>query len=104
MAQNLLSSKLTSCLMYSVEISGYANRSSLQLPILRFLKKLFLLHPFHPTVIIQDVNIPSILALVAKMFLKWLAKVSSMDHDRLPYKCMSRQVDLSPAVHYECSG
>ena len=94
-ANTLTAAKVTSTLLHAAEIWALDHINILQLPILRFHKKLFhlpLSTPHH--IICQEFPIPSMEAIVHSRSLSWLGKVALMSADRIPRICVDHQVDL----------
>lgn len=93
MVSTLASTKIISVLMHGAEIWGLGLHHSLQLPVLRFLKRLLFLHRSTPNHILNtEFGIPPIKAQIEGRALSWLKKVAAMDVSRLPRICVERQV------------
>lgn len=94
MANTLTAAKVTSTLLHASEIWGLDHHESLQLPIIRFYKKLFHLPASTPhNVIKQEFSIPCLKAIIDRRAVTWLAKVASMSPERLPRICLQDQFD-----------
>jgi hypothetical protein len=93
LANTLIATKVTSTLLHAVEVWGRGHEDSLLLPTLRFIKKLFILHPSTPHhILVQEFGIPSLKATIVQRQIAWLQKVAQMSSERLPRICMERQV------------
>lgn len=95
LCNTLIGTKVTSTSLHSSEIWALDHSSTLQLPIFRFLKSLFLLHNSTPNHILsQEFNIPPVTTQIDAQALGWLARVARMPPERLPLIVMRKQVLL----------
>ena len=91
----LSAAKVTSTLLHASEIWAHGHYDTLQLPVYRFIKKLFVLPACTPHHILQqEFSPPHVKTKIVKRTFQWLAKVAAMDACRLPRVCMDAQALL----------